>query len=211
MQVLRQNTAIDLAVGPFVDATDGFTAETALTLATMEQAHVFKHGGAALVSISGNTWAHLAQGIYKLSLNAGDVDVLGRFEIFLNKAGTSRPVRHDLTVLAASVYDALISAGTLLPASMAAIVGDAVAAANMGAAANGLVRGLIVAGSTVALLKTNLTEATNDHYNGRTVVFVTGALAGQACGITDYDGTLKQLTVSTLTDVPQPGDAFVIV
>ena len=29
---LKQSTAVDIALGPFVDSADGFTAETALTL-----------------------------------------------------------------------------------------------------------------------------------------------------------------------------------
>ncbi|MBK9054945.1 MAG: hypothetical protein IPL78_29805 [Chloroflexi bacterium] len=60
-------------------------------------------------------------------------------------------------------------------------------------------------------MTTNLTEATNDHYNGRIVVFITGDLAGQATDITDYDGSTKMLTMTALTEAPISGNRFVIV
>ena len=60
-------------------------------------------------------------------------------------------------------------------------------------------------------MTTNLTEATDDHYNGRIVVFITGVLAGQATDITDYTGSTKLITMTALTEAPSNGDRFVIV
>jgi hypothetical protein len=65
--------------------------------------------------------------------------------------------------------------------------------------------------TTTTIVSTSLTEATNDHYIGRIVVFTDGALAGQATKITDYDGTAKTLTVDTMTEAPASGDSFVVV
>lgn len=59
-------------------------------------------------------------------------------------------------------------------------------------------------------MSTNLTEATNDHYNGRLLTWVTGVLTGQQTDITDYDGTGKILTYTATTEAPADGDAFVI-
>lgn len=59
-------------------------------------------------------------------------------------------------------------------------------------------------------MSTNLTEATNDHYNGRLLTWVTGVLTGQQTDITDYDGTSKVLTFTATTEAPGDGDAFVI-
>lgn len=58
---------------------------------------------------------------------------------------------------------------------------------------------------------TNLTEATDDHYIGRTIVWITGALTRQASAITDYDGATKTLTYAAVTEAPSNGDRFVLV
>lgn len=58
---------------------------------------------------------------------------------------------------------------------------------------------------------TDLTETTNDHYVGRTVIFTSGALLGQASTIAGYDGTTKTLTVTALTEAPADNDTFEIV
>lgn len=59
----------------------------------------------------------------------------------------------------------------------------------------------------------DITEATADHYNGRVVIFLTGALAGQATDITDYSavGGIGQFTVTALTEAPSNNDTFIIV
>jgi len=59
-------------------------------------------------------------------------------------------------------------------------------------------------------MSTTLTEVTDDHYNGRLVAWTSGALVGQYATISDYDGTTKILTFSTVTDIPADGDTFVI-
>lgn len=60
-------------------------------------------------------------------------------------------------------------------------------------------------------MTTNLTETTDDHYNGRHVIWITGDLAGQESSISDYDGTSKMLTYDAVTEAPSDGDEFVIV
>lgn len=59
-------------------------------------------------------------------------------------------------------------------------------------------------------MSTNLTEATNDHYNGRLLTWVTGNLTGQQTDITDYDGATKVLTFTAVTEAPGNGDTFII-
>jgi len=58
----------------------------------------------------------------------------------------------------------------------------------------------------------DITEATADHYNGRIVVFTSGALDGQATDITDYEavGGIGQFTVTALTEAPSNNDTFII-
>lgn len=84
------------------------------------------------------------------------------------------------------------------------------AAGNQRQGALGVVRSTCAAGSTTTVIQTNLTEATNDHYNGATLTFVGGALDGQRTSISDYDGSTKALTVVALTEAPANTDPFVI-
>ena len=55
-------------------------------------------------------------------------------------------------------------------------------------------------------------ETTADHYNGRLVLFTSGALLGQMTDITDYAtaNSKEKLTVTALTEAPADGDLFVI-
>lgn len=58
---------------------------------------------------------------------------------------------------------------------------------------------------------TDLTEATNDHYNNMVIVFTDGVLSGQARRISDYVGGAKNIAVTpAFTEAPGDGDAFVI-
>lgn len=67
--------------------------------------------------------------------------------------------------------------------------------------------------TTTEFQSDTITEATADHYNGRLVVFVSGALAGQATDITDYSavGGIGQFTVTAMTEAPANNDLFIIV
>jgi len=60
-------------------------------------------------------------------------------------------------------------------------------------------------------MTTDLTEATDDHYNGRVIIWTSGNLQNQATAITDYTGSTKLLTYTAVTEVPSNGDTFVIV
>lgn len=112
--------------------------------------------------------------------------------------------------LADTGTDGVVLAGTP-DVNVAQISGDATAADNLEASLEGVVAGQAQTGTlSTTQATTNLTEATDDHYNGRYLVFRTGALAGQATDITDYDGTSKMLTFTALTEAPGNGDTFVI-
>ena len=81
-----------------------------------------------------------------------------------------------------------------------------------GQGASGVVPNEAKAGTlSVTQMSTNLTEATADHYKGRTIVWVGGVLLGQSAPISAYVGTNGVLTYATTTDAPVAGDPFVIV
>jgi len=76
----------------------------------------------------------------------------------------------------------------------------------------GIVNGAAVTGTlSTTQMTTNLSEVTDDHYIGRTVIWLTGALTDQAAAITDYDGASKMLTFSARTEAPADTDKFVLV
>lgn len=59
----------------------------------------------------------------------------------------------------------------------------------------------------------DITEATADHYIGRTIIFTSGALQYQQTTITDYAlaGANGHFTVDALTEAPANNDTFIIV
>ena len=84
-------------------------------------------------------------------------------------------------------------------------------AGSFGHAFAGLVGSTAKAGTlSTTEMSTNLTEATNDHYIGRTIVWISGVLAGQASDITDYVATNGVLTYTATTDAPSATDEFIL-
>jgi len=211
MQILKQSTSVKVIVGPFVDATDGGTPETGITLGSTA-AEILKHDAAAVTDIASNTWAAItgADGLYNLTLSTTDTNTLGLLSVYVVDTA-ARPVRADFMVVPAVPYDSLVGGTDTLEVDVKAVSGDETAADNLEAAAEAIVASTCTTSSTTTSVLTNLTEATDDHYNGRTIVFRTGNLAGQAATITDYNGTTKGITVAAMTEAPSNGDAFVIV
>ena len=78
--------------------------------------------------------------------------------------------------------------------------------------ADTIVSGAAEAGTlSVTQMTSNLTEATDDHYIGRVVIWTSGVLANQASDITDYTGATGMLTYTAVTEAPSATDTFVIV
>ena len=210
---LKQSTQVKQLIGPFIDATDGFTPETGITLGAADEAEAWKHDASAVTDISGNTWAHIADGMYNLTLTTSDTNTVGTLSVIVLDTSVCRPIRVTFMVLTANVYDSLVggSGVDLLDVNIAQISEDATAADTLERMLEGGVPMTIGTGSSTSVLVTNLTEATNDHYNGRTITFTSGILVGQASEITDYNGATKEITCSVLTDAPVNGDTAVIV
>ena len=81
-----------------------------------------------------------------------------------------------------------------------------------GQAFAGIVTGLCETGTlSTTVATTDLAQATDDHYIGRTIVFVGGDLDGQASDITDYAGVGGTLTYTTITENPANGQPFILV
>ncbi len=97
-------------------------------------------------------------------------------------------------------------------ANVTAISGDSTAADSLEASLETLVTGTATGTpTTTTMADSALTEATDDHYNGRVIIWRTGALKHQATDITSYDGTTKTFTFTATTNAASAGDAYVIV
>ena len=78
--------------------------------------------------------------------------------------------------------------------------------------AKGVIYGTVVSTGTVTSVPTNLTEFTNDHFNGRIITFnsSSGPLYGQGSPILDWTASTSTFTVSTLTEAPTTSDTWVV-
>jgi hypothetical protein len=122
---LKQSTASqEIPLGPFVDDTDGKTAETGLTIANTD-IKIWKAGATSLVSKNSGGGTHMANGVYSAVLDATDTNTLGSLVIFVSMSG-ALAVRVECVVLAANIYDSLIGGGDILDVSMTQILGTAV-------------------------------------------------------------------------------------
>ena len=119
-------------------------------------------------------------------------------------------LKSDVTQIGTNAVAGFLSGTTMFNTDVLAISSSTTAADNLEEGALALVTGATSTGSSTTLVTTGLTEATNDHYNGRTITFTSGALAGQSSTISDYSGSSKSLTVVALTEAPANTDTFII-
>jgi hypothetical protein len=103
-------------MGPFVDATDGSTAETALTIAQAD-IRLSKNGGAFAQSNNAAGATHGEAGYYLVPLDATDTATIGRLRVAVSEAG-ALPVWEDYAILDEAVYDVLF--GTVAPSTLTA-------------------------------------------------------------------------------------------
>lgn len=108
---LKQSTATDVELGPFVDSADGITPETALTISQAD-CQLIKNGGAAAQKNDATSATHLAGGHYKVPLNATDTGTLGRLRLYVNESGAV-PIWRDFMVVPANVFDSYFSTDRL--------------------------------------------------------------------------------------------------
>lgn len=131
MLYLKQSTASQaVLIGPFVDDTDGATAETGLTIANTD-IRVSKNGGNMASKNSGGG-THDEAGWYQITLDATDTNTVGSLQVSVDVAG-ALPVWAEFQVLEEVVYDALFASGATgdLDVNVASISGDSTAADNL--------------------------------------------------------------------------------
>ena len=138
MRYVRSNTATRLTVGPFYDKTDGVTPETALTVTSCKLTLMVDDGGVPTLVLDTNPTAsggnndmvHVTgddAGFYDLELTASNLNYLGRAMLAITDAATHCPVFHELMILPAVVYDALVLGTDNLDVNVAQWLGTAAA------------------------------------------------------------------------------------
>jgi hypothetical protein len=140
MTWLKQSTAVTVPVGPFVDSTDGVTAETALTISQAD-IRLSKNGAAYAQTNNATGASHMENGWYGVPLDTTDTNTLGSLVVAVNESGAC-PAWRNFMVVPANVWDSMfgadklqvhadeITAGLITAAAIAtdAIDADAIAA-----------------------------------------------------------------------------------
>jgi hypothetical protein len=125
---LKQSTAVTLKIGPFIDETDGKTAETGLTISQAD-VRLSKNGGDIAQKNESTACTHDELGIYGCPLDATDTGTLGILQLFVHESG-ALPVWHNFVVVPANTYDSLVSGSDSLQVDTVEISGDSAAADN---------------------------------------------------------------------------------
>lgn len=119
-KTLPTNTATVLAVGPFVDKTDGVTPETALTVTSITcELYTESDAGSAptrtaitlAASGTSNDMTHIASdvaGFYSVEITAAQLNFLGRATLSFTYAAEALPVYVQLHVVPAQVYNSTV-------------------------------------------------------------------------------------------------------
>jgi hypothetical protein len=128
MLFLKQSTAgQSIVLGPFVDSTDGDTAETGLTIANTD-IKLSKNGG-TLTSKNSGGGTHDADGWYTATFDATDTSTVGRLQVKVHVAG-ALTVYHEAIVLPANIYDSFIGGTDTLNAAVTEWNGVALSTTN---------------------------------------------------------------------------------
>lgn len=159
---LKQSTAVDIKVGPFLDSADANTVEGSLTI-TQPDIRLAKNGGAFAQKSAAQTLSHEENGWYEVALSTTDTDTLGILTLVIHESGALQ-VWEKYMVVPANVYDSIIGGSDVLDASVTQWLGQAVAAVTN----NGVpeVDVTHVGGSAVSassgLLNANVTQISGD-------------------------------------------------
>ncbi len=111
MNILKQSTAVDVLIGPFVDSTDGYTAETGVS----PSVKLSKNGQTLAAKNDVTTPTHDADGYYNCELDATDTNTIGTLVLTVAGDATSLGIRHEFQVIDGDVYDLIYGSGAAEP------------------------------------------------------------------------------------------------
>jgi len=221
--VTTADSAIDAVQADLDNATDGLGALKALIDTVNTDLSNGTDGLGALKTLIDTVNTDLGNGTdglgaLKTLIDAIQTDLdngtdgLGALKTLIDAVqSTANNVETDTQDIQTRLPAALTGAGNI-KSDMLAVNGDTAAAAMLEALMDGGILAQVNAGTptTTTFIGDGFTEATDDHFNGRLITWVTGALKGQQTAITDYDGGTQLFTVDLMTEAPADDDWFVI-
>lgn len=122
MELLKQSTSVTIKMGPFLDDTDGITAETGLTISQAD-IRLSKNGGAFAQTHNATGATHDENGYYGVPLDTTDTGTLGRLRVAVAESG-ALPVWQDFMILPANVFDSIVSGSDYLDVSTVQVEGS---------------------------------------------------------------------------------------
>ena len=111
MEYLKQSTAATIKLGPFLDDTNGKTAETELTIAQAD-IKLTKNGGTFAQTNNAAGATHDAAGWYGIPLDTTDTGTLGRLTVAVHEAG-ALPCFAEFMIVPANVFESLCGSDKL--------------------------------------------------------------------------------------------------
>jgi len=105
---LKQSTAVDVLIGPFVDDTDGNTAETGLTISASD-VRLSKNGQNMASKNDATACVHDEIGMYNCEFDATDTNTVGQLVLSVHESGALL-VKMTWHVVEEAVYDAMYGA-----------------------------------------------------------------------------------------------------
>lgn len=191
MVYLKQSTSVTLLIGPFVDSTDGNTAETALTIAQAD-VRLSKNGGNMAAKNDATSCTHDELGYYTCPLDATDTGTLGILKVMVHETG-ALPVWEECMVVTANVWDTLCSTEHF-DVNVAEVSDDSAAADNLESACDNY-------SVTRGLSGTALPAAAADAAGGLPVSDAGGLDLDTQIG-TDIDAILADTNELQTDDIP---------
>ncbi len=104
---LKQSTAVEIALGPFVDAADGVTPETSLTI-SQGDVRLKKNGAAWAQKNESSSANHEENGWYEVALDSTDTNTLGILMVAVYESG-ALPAWREFQVVTSSVFDLVVN------------------------------------------------------------------------------------------------------
>ena len=206
IQLMRATASQEVLFGPFLDDTDGKTAETGLTIANTD-IKIWKNGASSLVNKNSGGATHLANGLYLITLDATDTSTWGPMEIHCHMAG-ALPVAKMCHVGPLDILGLAPSGGILPQADALFAIFGQYRPARVNDPSATTTQFII---EPVSYFVDGIND--DDYFNGWTVVF--GAFGGNALGtsqVSDYNGTTWRVTVSpALPDAPGDDTLLVLI
>lgn len=211
-QWLKQSTAVTIKFGPFVDSTDGTTAETALTIQKAD-VRLSKNGGnyasaSADQGVADAGAPHDELGDYDVSLDATDTNTLGTLRAIVKETG-ALVVWTDFMIVPANVWDSMfgadklqvhadeITAGLITAAAIAtnAIDADALAADAIDEIWDEVIEGTTTARQTMRLANSANASKTSGMGTATGTIRDIGDTKDRIVATVDVDGNRSAITL----------------